>query len=129
MLLRGGAGFVAPLAVEDLPVLASAVAACDYLGAALPAAAAVCVRLLPGAEAGAVEEARAAEAKAVTAARAAHEASAAAEKARAAAEKARAAAPTEKARASFHTVMEQTSFAARPRSSLCGLPHVGHLGA
>ena len=55
-LLRGGAEFVAAL---DLEALVRAVVACDYLGAAaLPAAAAVCARLLPGADVAAEEEAR-----------------------------------------------------------------------
>ena len=56
-LLRGGAELVAAL---DLETLVRGVAACGFLGAAgaLPAAAAVCARLLPGADVAAEEEAR-----------------------------------------------------------------------
>ena len=53
---ESGASFAA---AADLGALARTVAACDFLGAAaLPAAAAVCARLLPGAEAAAEEEAK-----------------------------------------------------------------------
>ena len=114
-LLRGGAEFAA---AADPETLARAVAACDFLGTAtLPAAAAVCARLLPGAEPAAAEEARAAAAKAVEAMAAAEAARAAAELARTKTEAARleaarleavqAAGPAQSA---FHAVMDQTSF-------------------
>ena len=98
-LLRGGAGFAA---AADLGTLTRAIAACDFLGAAVlpapePAAAAICARLLlPGAAAAAATAATAAAAARVAAVEAVAEA--AANAAEAAANVARAV--TEVARAS-----------------------------
>ena len=115
-LLRDGAGFAA---AADPKTLARAVAAGDFLGVALPAAAVVFARLLARAEPSALEEAQAAEAKAAADAEEAADAAEAvavdaarvAATARTAAEEARASpAAVGEAQEAFRAVMERTSF-------------------